>query len=116
MRKYRTPPGSTVTWHRVTSSVEEKETPGALRLTGYFVPTFSAVLKSNFAPVGDTETTRRAFSQRTFISYCSGLSFDVGRPDSLVLRARPFGEAGGSVFLSAKSGSGDLTKPVHSKT
>src|SRR5439155_11057796 len=90
-----------VTWHRVTSRVEEKETPGALRLTGYFVPTLSAILKSNFAPVGDTATTRRAFSQRTFISYCSGFSLEVCRPDSVDLRGR----SGGSVFLSTTSGS-----------
>ena len=88
-RKKRPLGGSTVSWQRETSIVVEKFTPGAARLIGYFVPTLRGVSKSNRTPVGETSRTCRAFSQRIFSSYCSGLSFLEPLPDA------------GSVFLSA---------------
>ena len=90
----------------MTSSVEVNETPGAVRLTGYFVPTFRDVSKSKRTPVGETCNTRSAVSHRTFNSYCSGFNLAAERDESVLLLGRPEEDAGGSVFLSATIASG----------
>ena len=101
-RKKRPLGGSTVSWQRETSIVVEKETPGAVRLIGYFVPHLQRRVEVEAHSGGRHIEHLAGFCHRIFSSYCSGFSFRPTRESSRGLLP----EAGGSVFLSAMESRG----------